>query len=409
MSQRPPGRSRPVLIVGGGIVGLATAYRLLHERPGTAVTVLEKEQAVGRHQSGHNSGVLHAGLAYQPGSRKARLATTGIRLMRDFCERHGIPHDICGKVVVAATPDELPRLRAALERGRANGLTGLTWLEAPALREVEPHVSGVAAIRVPEEGIVDYPAVCAALAAAVVARGGEVRLGAGVRALRRTGSANGAGWVAETTAGEVEGDFLVACAGLQSDRLARMAGEHPPVRIVPFRGEYYRLRPERSALVRHLVYPLPDPSFPFLGVHFTRRVDGGVDCGPNAVLALAREGYDGRPSFSPRDAASALGYPGLWHFLRRHPGQSWHEVRQSLSRARFTAALQRLVPEVRADDLLPGGAGVRAQAMHPDGTLEHDFVFVNAPASLHVLNAPSPGATASLAIAGEIVSRIAAG
>lgn len=406
MPQPLPGRPRPIVIIGGGIVGLATAYRLLDERPGTPVTVLEKEPAVGLHQSGHNSGVLHAGLAYQPGSRKARLATAGIRLMRSFCERHGIQHDICGKVVVAATPDELPRLRAALERGQANGLAGLTWLDAPALRELEPHVSGVAAIRVPEEGIVDYPGVCRVLAAEVAARGGEVRVNAAVRALRRTGSASDAGWIAETTAGAVEGAFLVACAGLQSDRVARMAGERPPVRIVPFRGEYYRLRPERAELVRHLVYPLPDPSFPFLGVHFTRRVGGGIDCGPNAVLALSREGYDGRIAVSVRDTASALGYPGLWRFLRRHPGESWREVRQSLSRARFTAALQRLVPDVRADDLLPGGAGVRAQAMHPDGTLEHDFVFVDAPSALHVLNAPSPGATASLAIAGEIVDRI---
>ncbi|MHB1223738.1 MAG: L-2-hydroxyglutarate oxidase [Gemmatimonadaceae bacterium] len=406
MSQPLSARPRPVVVIGGGIVGLATAYRLLGDRPGTPVIVLEKEPAVGRHQSGHNSGVLHAGLAYEPGSRKARLATAGVRLMRDFCERHDIQHDICGKVVVAATPDELPRLRAALERGRANGLAGLAWLDPSALRELEPHVSGAAAIRVPEEGIVDYPGVCRRLATEIVARGGEVRLNAGVRALRRTGSAGDAGWIAETTDGAVEGAFLVACAGLQSDRVALMAGEHPTVRIVPFRGEYYRLRPDRCDLVRHLVYPLPDPSFPFLGVHFTRRVGGGVDCGPNAVLALAREGYDGRPTVSARDAASALGYPGLWHFLRRHPGQSWHEVRQSLSRARFTAALQRLVPDVRADDLLPGGAGVRAQAMHPDGTLEHDFVFVDAPAALHVLNAPSPGATASLAIAGEIVERI---
>lgn len=408
MAQLRPGRSRSVLIVGGGIVGLATAYRLLDERPGTSVTVLEKEAAVGQHQSGHNSGVLHAGLAYQPGSRKALLATAGIRLMRAFCERHDVPHDICGKVVVATSADELPRLRTALERGRANGLAGLAWLEAPELRELEPHVSGIAAIRVPEEGIVDYPAVCRTLAAEIVARGGEVRLEAGVEALRRAGSADDAGWIAETRAGAVAGGFLVACAGLQSDRVARMAGERPTVRIVPFRGEYYRLRPERTELVRHLVYPLPDPSFPFLGVHFTRRVGGGVDCGPNAVLALAREGYDGRPSVSLRDAASALGYPGLWRFLRRHPGPSLHEVRQSLSRARFTRALQRLVPDVRPDDLLAGGAGVRAQAMHPDGTLEHDFVFVDTPAALHVLNAPSPGATASLAIAGEIVARIAA-
>lgn len=407
MSLPDAGRTPGVLVVGGGIVGLATAYTLLGARPGTPVTVLEKEEAVGLHQSGHNSGVLHAGLAYTPGTRKARLATAGIRLMRGFCERHGIAHDICGKVVVAATDAELPLLRSTMERGLANGLRGLAWLGADELREVEPRVAGVAALRVPEEGIVDYPAVCRALVAGIVQRGGEVRLGAAVRALRRTGAGAAAGWVAETTAGEVEASFLVACAGLQSDRVARMAGVRSPVRIVPFRGEYYRLRPEREQLVRHLVYPLPDPAFPFLGVHFTRRVHGGVDCGPNAVLALAREGYDGRRRLSMRDAASALGYPGLWRFLGRHPGASWHEVRQSLSRERFTRALQRLIPEVRTDDLVPGGAGVRAQAMHADGTLEHDFVFVDAPASLHVVNAPSPGATASLAIAEEIVGRMA--
>lgn len=392
-----------VLVVGGGIVGLAAAWKLALEHPRGGVTVLEKENEVGRHQSGHNSGVLHAGLYYAPGSLKARLAVSGIRQMTEFCAEHAVPHEICGKLVVAAEERELPALRVLLERGRANGLRGLEWLDAPRMREIEPHVGGVAAVRVPEEGIVDYPRVCAALAAEVEALGGRVVTGAEVLALRR----DGGGWVAETTRGAFHGTLLVNCAGLHADRVARLAGERPALRIVPFRGEYWRLTREREGLVRNLIYPVPDPAFPFLGVHFTRMIRGGVEAGPNAVLALAREGYRKR-DVRLGDVADALSFPGLWRFVARHPRASWREVRRSFSRELFARSLQRLVPEVRPADLAPGGAGVRAQALLPDGSLVQDFHFVERPNALHVLNAPSPGATASLAIGDMIARRSAA-
>ena len=395
-------KGRHVIVVGGGIVGLATAYKTLRSHPGIAVTVLEKEPGVGRHQSGNNSGVLHAGLYYKPGSTKARLATSGIRQMTAFCRDHGVAHEICGKLVVATSDEEVPRLRDLLERGTLNGLAGLEWLDAARMREIEPHVAGVAAVRVPEEGIVDYPQVCAALVAEIERLGGRVVTGAAVRALRHSGAG---GWTAETPAGEFAGDLLVNCAGLQCDRVARLAGERPELKIVPFRGEYYELRRERAGLVRNLIYPVPDPAFPFLGVHFTRLVRGGVEAGPNAVLAFAREGYT-KSRVSPRDLADALGFPGLWRFLARYPRVSFAELRRSFSRDLFAAALQRLVPEVRADDLVPGGAGVRAQAMLPNGDLVQDFYFLERPGALHVLNAPSPGATASLAIGDEIVRRL---
>jgi L-2-hydroxyglutarate oxidase len=392
-----------IVIVGGGIVGLAAAYKLSRARPEARIVVLEKEAAVGRHQSGHNSGVLHAGLSYAPGSFKARLAVSGIRQMTAFCEAHGIPYEICGKLVVAPGGEELPRLRALHERGRANGLAGLAWLGPEAMREIEPHVGGVAALRVPEEGIVDFRRVCHALAAALEAAGGRVVTRAPVHAIRRMPN----GWVLETPAGAFEAELLINCAGLQADRVARLAGERPALRIVPFRGEYYRLRPEREHLVRHLIYPVPDPTFPFLGVHFTRRITGGIDAGPNAVLAFAREGYRKR-DVNLRDLADALGYPGLRRFLRRHPRTTWTELRRSFSRRQFARALARLVPEVSAGDFVPGGAGVRAQALLPDGSLVHDFVFLERPGALHVLNAPSPAATASLAIGDEIVRRSSA-
>lgn len=399
------GGSSGVAIVGGGIVGLAAAYKVLLHRPGSRVVVLEKEPAVARHQTGNNSGVLHAGLYYSPGSAKALMATSGIRQMTAFCEAHGVAHEICGKLVVATSETELPRLEDLLDRGRRNGLSGLEWLGSDGIREIEPHAAGLAAIRVPEEGIVDYPAVCAALVREIGRLGGRVVTSAPVRALRTLGSSGRGGWVAETPAGSFEADLLVNCAGLHCDRVARLAGERPELRIVPFRGEYYKLRPERLGLVRHLLYPVPDPAFPFLGVHFTRMIHGGVEAGPNAVLALAREGYT-KTHVNLRDLADALAFPGLWRFLRRYPAMSFAELRRSFSRELFCRALQRLVPELRSDDLVAGGAGVRAQAMLPDGTLVQDFYFLERPTALHVLNAPSPGATASLAIGDEIVRRL---
>ncbi|HTA74241.1 MAG TPA: L-2-hydroxyglutarate oxidase [Gemmatimonadaceae bacterium] len=390
-----------VLIVGGGIIGLATAYQLTQTYPDAEPVVLEKEDAVGRHQTGRNSGVLHAGLYYKPGSVKARLAVSGIRAMTAFCQRYGIPHEICGKLVVATTDEEVPRLRTLLERGTENGLHGLRWLSADEAREIEPAVRAVAAVHVPEEGIVDYRRVAETLAACVAEAGGRVVCNARVTALRQSAR----GWVAETTAGAFEGDRLINCAGLQSDRIAAMAGARQDVRIVGFRGEYYRLRPDRQHLVRNLIYPTPDPAFPFLGVHFTRQIKGGIEAGPNAVLALAREGY-GRSRFEPLDAASALVFPGLWRFIARYPGVCVAELRRSWSRRLFAAALARLVPDITPADLIAGGVGIRAQAMRSDGSLVEDFHFVTQPGAVHVINAPSPGATASLAIGCHIVDQL---
>jgi (S)-2-hydroxyglutarate dehydrogenase len=390
-------------VVGGGIVGLAAAYRLLERFPGASITVLEKEAALARHQSSHNSGVLHCGLYYKTGSRRARLAVRGVRQMVEFCRTHAIPHDVCGKVVVAASPDEIPRLHALYQRGRENGLAGLRLLSPEQLREIEPHVSGLAAIQVPEEGIADYPRVCEVLAEEIRARGGEIRTGAAVRAI----VPDSGGWRVEHASGDCACDWIVTCAGLYSDRVAALTGHPRTVRIVPFRGEYYLIRPERQFLVRNLIYPVPDPQFPFLGVHFTRMIRGGVEAGPNAVLAPAREGYT-KADVSIYDLADSLGFPGLWRFLRRYPHACWQELRRSFSKELFCRSLQRLVPEIGQDDLLPGGSGVRAQAMSPDGTLLDDFSFVEGPREIHVVNAPSPAATASLAIGEEIANMLIA-
>jgi L-2-hydroxyglutarate oxidase len=364
--------------------------------------VLEKESRVGQHQTGHNSGVLHCGLYYKPGSVKARLAVAGIRQMVEFCRENGIAHEICGKLVVAADESEVPRLRDLEQRGTANGLEGLRWLGQEAMREIEPHSGGVAALGVPQEGIVDFAAVCAALVKRLEERGARVALDARVRRLwRRSGE-----WIAETAAGEFAGGFLINCAGLHSDRIAQLAGERREVRILPFRGEYYKLRPERQHLVRNLIYPVPDPAFPFLGVHFTRLIHGGVEAGPNAVLAFAREGYR-KTDVRPADLFDALSYRGLWRFLRRYPSMAWYELRRSFSRRLFCQALQRLVPEIQPGDLSTGGSGVRAQAITPEGDLVQDFQLIARPDALHVLNAPSPAATASLAIGQEIAGMVA--
>ncbi|MDX2154673.1 MAG: L-2-hydroxyglutarate oxidase [Bryobacteraceae bacterium] len=390
-----------VLIVGGGIVGLASALRISEALPGAMVTVLEKEAKPGQHQTGHNSGVLHCGLYYKPGSLKARLAVNGIRQMVEFCREQGIKHEICGKLVVAADEEEIPRLKDLEERGRANGLEGLRWMTREEMREREPHVGGVAGLLVPQEGIVDYAAVCAAIIRLLECRGSRLVTGARVRGMRRTGK----GWVAESAAGDFPGDFVLNCAGLHSDRVSEMTGRRRELRIVPFRGEYYQIRPERESLVRHLIYPVPDQRFPFLGVHFTRMIHGGVEAGPNAVLAFAREGYR-KTDVSVGDLADALTYSGLWRFLSRYPRMCAQEMVRSFSKRRFCESLQRLVPDIRIGDLAPGGAGVRAQALEPDGGVVQDFRFAEAPAALHVLNAPSPAATASLAIGAELAQRV---
>jgi L-2-hydroxyglutarate oxidase len=388
-------------IVGGGLVGLATAHQLLRARPDSKVVVLEKEPGCGLHQSTHNSGVLHCGLYYKPGSAKARLAVEGIREMTDFCAEESIPHEICGKLVVATDTFEVERLRRLQERGTANGLTGLRWLGPEESRAIEPHVQAVAALHVPQEGIVDYAAVVAALVRRIRAANGEVCTAAGVRCATTTPL----GWRLDTQRGAVEARFLINCGGLHSDRLARMAGADDSTRIIPFRGEYFKLRAESQHLVRHLIYPVPDPNFPFLGVHFTRLIGGGIEAGPNAVLAFKREGYR-KTDFSLCDLWDAATFPGLWRFLAKHPGMSAHELWRSFWRPSFCRALQKLVPEIREDDLEPGGAGVRAQAMSAEGKLVEDFRFLPGPRALHVVNAPSPAATASLAIGRAIVAQL---
>jgi L-2-hydroxyglutarate oxidase len=392
---------KSVLIVGGGIVGLGTAYRLLERFPSAHLTLLEKEATVGAHQSTHNSGVLHAGLYYQPGSIKARLAVTGIRQMVAFCRAENISHDVCGKLVVATTPEELPRLDELLRRGALNGLQGLRKLDSAEMRKIEPHVTGLAAAHVPEEGIVDYRQVCDRLLARVQERGGKVVTNA--RALRiewRDSS-----WRVLTPKAEFTAQFLITCAGLHSDRVAEMAGEKREVRIVPFRGEYYKITPASQHLVRNLIYPVANPQFPFLGLHFTRLINGGIEAGPNAVLAFAREGYT-FSTINPGDLLDALLFPGLWRFLRKYPGMVSRELGQSLSKNRFCQALQKLVPEIRPQDLEAGGAGVRAQAMSPSGELVQDFQILARENALHVVNAPSPAATASLAIGEEVAGRV---
>jgi L-2-hydroxyglutarate oxidase LhgO len=390
--------SKKVAVIGGGIVGLATAHQLLERFPSLNVLLVEKESGPGRHQTGNNSGVLHCGLYYKPGSTKARLAVQGIRRMVDFCERHGVPYELCGKIVVATEEEEIPRLHALLERGKTNGLEGLELLGPEQIHEYEPHAAGLAGIRVPQEGIVDFTAVANAMAREIGARGGEAKFSSEVTRLRQV---NGS-WRIHTSNGDYEADFLINCAGLQCDRVSRMAGNHDPTKIVPFRGEYYKLSEERQHLVRNLIYPVPDPKFPFLGVHFTRMIHGGVEAGPNAVLALAREGYR-NTDFSLRDMVETLTYRGFWRFLLRYPSMCWEEFKRSYSKNLFLRSLQRLVPDLRIGDLVRGGAGVRAQALSPAGELAQDFYFVRQARALHVLNAPSPAATASLAIADDIL------
>ena len=390
-----------VVICGGGIVGLATAYRLLEARPGLKLLLLEKESKLAAHQTGNNSGVLHAGLYYKPGSAKAQCAVQGLQQMLAFCRAHGIAHDQCGKIVVATEENELPRLENLWERGSANGLQGLRKLNPAQIREIEPHAAGLAAIHVPQEGIVDYPAVCEKLGELIRHAGGEIRTGTRVEKLISGSS----GWTIQTSVGDFQSKFVIACGGLHADRLVQAAGQKPSAKIIPFRGEYYVIKKARQHLVRNLIYPVPDPKFPFLGVHFTRLIHGGIEAGPNAVLAFAREGYKWT-DVNLRDLAESLTFPGLWKFLAKYPSLCGYEIRRSLSRAEFTRSLQKLVPEIRAEDIEPGGAGVRAQAMTTDGKLIEDFHFEEAAGILHVVNAPSPAATASLAIGARITEKV---
>ena len=393
-------RDVDVAVIGGGIVGVATAMAVLGKSR-VSLTIVEKEARLAAHQTGHNSGVIHSGLYYKPGSLKARNCTAGRELLLRFCAQHGIPAERCGKVVVATGPEQLPALAELRRRGEANGLVGLRSLAAEEIRELEPHAAGIAGLFVPQTGIVDYARVTEAYAEVVRQRGGDVLLSAPVRAIVR----DGAGTVLVTNAGEVRCRFLVNCAGLHSDRVARLAGVDPGILIVPFRGEYYELTPDRRELVRNLIYPVPDPEFPFLGVHFTRMIGGGVEAGPNAVLAFKREGY-ARSSFSPRDALETATAPGFWRLARSYWRMGLGEYRRSLSVRAFARALQALVPEVAAADLRRAGAGVRAQALDRSGRLLDDFRIVEAARQVHVLNAPSPAATASISI-GEAIAAVA--
>jgi L-2-hydroxyglutarate oxidase len=390
-------------VVGGGLVGLATAYHLLMRHTEADVVVLDKDPTTAAHQSTHNSGVLHAGLSYRAGSEKARLAVRGIRLMTDFCRTHGVAHEICGKVVIATSREEMVRLDRLEAQGRQNGLVGLERLRsATAIREREPFAAGIEGLLVPEEGIVDYRGVADALGREITRLGGRIVTDCRVEKIQR----DRGHWRLVGTAGDFGADIIVTCGGLHSDRLVTASGMQAVSRIVPFRGEYYELKPERQHLVRNLIYPVPDPKFPFLGVHFTRLISGGIEAGPNAVLAMHREGYR-RGDFRFRDAIETLSYPGLWRFIARHGRMAAYEWYRSWSRAEFCRSLQKLVPEVQSHDLVAGGAGVRAQAMNPDGSLVDDFQFVKGDRILHVVNAPSPAATASLAIGEHICSELA--
>ena len=387
-----------VIIVGGGIVGLSVALEITQRFPRLRTLLLEKEDRVARHQSSHNSGVIHSGIYYKPGSLKAKLCVAGAAAMVEFCRAHGIPHSICGKVIVATRPEELQSLEELRRRGEANGVAGARLIGSAELRELEPSASGLNALVVPSTGVTDYAAVCDKYAELIVERGGSILTSAEVLSLKRGASEI----VAETKRGAFSTTYFINCAGLFSDRISRMAGDEPEVTIAPFRGEYYNLTPERSSLVRALIYPVPDPRFPFLGVHFTRRISGRVDAGPNAVLAFRREGYR-RTDFKLKDLASSLAFPGFWRMGARYWRSGFDEVHRSFSKAAFVRALQRMVPAVRDEDLVPGGSGVRAQALKRDGTLVDDFQFVQSGNVLHVLNVPSPAATASLMIGRSIV------
>lgn len=387
-------------IIGGGIVGLATGMALGEKYPDARILILEKEAGLAYHQTGHNSGVIHSGIYYKPGSYKAQFARNGSRSMVEFCQEHHIEHEICGKVIVATKPEELPLLDNLLERGLANGLA-IRKIGPEALKEIEPHARGLAAIHVPQAGIVNYKQVCEKYADIIRSRGGDIRLNAGVTGIRKQPS----GLLLETAQGAFETRFLINCAGLQCDRIARLEGLDIDTQIVPFRGEYYEIKPERRSLVKNLIYPVPNPNFPFLGVHYTRMIGGHVEAGPNAVLGLKREGYK-KSDFDLKDFMEVMAYPAFWKISARYWKEGMQEMVRSFSKAAFVRSLQELIPEIQAEDLTPAPAGIRAQALKADGSLVDDFAFADGAHSVHVLNAPSPGATSSIEIGKAIADRI---
>ena len=390
-----------ITIIGAGIVGLATAYQILQNRPGTKLSVVEKETEIARHQTGHNSGVIHSGVYYRPGSLKARNCQEGYRLLLDFCEKYDLPYEICGKVIVATNEAERPQLDIILQKGLKNGLTGIRKIGPEETREIEPHVNVVEAIHVPQAGIVDYKAVAGKMAGLIQRSGGELRLNCRLNAVRQEQR----GVRVETTQGSWKTDLLINCAGLYSDKVAAMAGQKPAFKIVPFRGEYYELKKEKEFLVNHLIYPVPNPDFPFLGVHYTRMINGGIEAGPNAVLAFRREGYS-RWDWHPTELAETLLYPGFQKLALKYWRDGLGEMHRSFSKRAFVTALQHLVPAVGYDDLQRGGAGVRAQALQRDGRLVDDFLIMEGPGLINVGNAPSPAATSSLSI-GAAIAKLA--
>ncbi len=388
-------------VVGGGIVGLATAKALLEKYPGSSLLLIEKEDSLAYHQTGHNSGVIHSGLYYKPGSFKARLSVEGAREMKEFCQTHQVACRITGKVVVATGPQEIPLLEQLHQRGLANGVAGLELIGPDHLKELEPHAKGVKALKVPGTGIVDYKEVCLKMAELIQKSGGTLQTNTRLFSATRQDNL----WILKTNQGDFKAKYLVNCGGLHSDRVARTCGLSPKVKIIPFRGEYYSLKPEAESLVKNLIYPVPNPLFPFLGVHFTNMIHGGVEAGPNAVLAYKREGY-GKFSFNLRDALETLTYPGFWIMAFKYGGDGLHEIYRSLFKSAFVKALQKLVPDIEGKDLVTGGSGVRAQALDTGGALLDDFKFLEAENVLHVLNAPSPAATASLPIGREIAQKV---
>ncbi len=389
-----------VAIIGAGIVGLATALRLV-ENYRVSVVVLEAESEVAAHQTGHNSGVIHSGLYYKPGSLKAKNCVSGREAMYRFCEEHDIAHDHCGKVVVATSSSEVPALNMLEERGRSNGLDGMRRLDPAELKEIEPHVNGIDGLWIPKTGIVDYKDVSKAYARLIEQNGGEIRTNTRVLGVREDAQQI----TLSTNQGEISARNLINCAGLRSDKVARLCGVEPGVQIIPFRGEYYEVIPEREYLVKNLIYPVPDVRFPFLGVHFTRMIHGGVEAGPNAVLAMKREGYK-KSDISLGDMLYYGTYIGFWRMALKYWKMSISETYRSFNKAAFVKALQRLIPELEMQDVHPAGSGVRAQALSPDGKLVDDFHIIERPHQVHVLNAPSPAATASLSI-GETISHMA--
>jgi L-2-hydroxyglutarate oxidase LhgO len=395
-------RQTDLLIIGAGIVGLATALEVTRRFPGMHVIVVEKENHVAAHQTGHNSGVIHSGLYYKTGSLKARNCVAGAVSMKRFCQEHSIPYEECGKVVVATTTEEVPGLQQLHQRGIANGVPGLRMLQRDQFREIEPHCEGLAALQVPSTGIVDYTVVAQKYAELIGRAGGQIALNAKVVGLREDGTRN----VVETKAGAFRARYVINCAGLYSDAITRMAGVQTDLEIIPFRGEYYEVRPERRSLVKALIYPVPDPRFPFLGVHFTRRVNGSVEAGPNALLAFRREGYTGAPP-DLTEAMETLRFRGFWKMAGKYWRMGLAEQYRSWVKSAFAKALQRMVPELEESDLTPGGSGVRAQAVDRNGSLVDDFHFVHSRNMIHVCNVPSPAATASLEIGKEIVAMLA--